>query len=347
MKIRTWVNLITFILLVIAVFFGRHQIVQAWGLLGHVNLWIFALLLPIQFFSYYAVGEVMFSYLRSKGNLKTMSRWKMSRIALELNFINHIIPVPSVAGFTYLGWVLNRYGVTAGRATMAQIIRFVMMFTSFAILILFSIFIIMYDGRVDRTTIAISTAFFIAAMGGTAMLVYMIDNRQRLVSISAWVTRSINKITSIMTFGKKKQVLHLPQVEKFFIELHQDYVEIRNDKKILIRPLMWAVINNILDVSLIFITFLALGVLVNPATLFIAFGFSAFAAIFAATPGGTGIYEAIMIAFLVSAGVPAGAAIAGTLLARVTLFASTILFGYIFYQLTINKYGKINSATNL
>jgi hypothetical protein len=38
--------------------------------------------------------------------------------------------------------------------------------------------------------------------------------------------------------------------------------------------------------------------------------------------------------------VPPDVAIAGTLLARVTLVLGTIIFGYVFYQLTVLKYGK-------
>lgn len=347
MKFRTWVNIITIILLVLAVFLGREQILQAWGLMGHVNLLIFLLLIPIQFFSYYAVGEVMFSYLRSKGNLDKMSRWSMARIALELNFVNHIIPVPSVAGFSYLGWVLKRHGVGAGRATMAQVIRYVMMFASFVVLILISVIVLSLDQGVSRLTVFISGAFIVAAISSLSIIIYVIGNKKRLALISRWITIKINRIMSFMTFGKKKNTLKQKNVDGFFLDIHQDYVEIRDDKKILIRPLIWAVVNNILDVCLIWVAFQALGIYVNPAILFIAFGFSSFAAIFAATPGGSGVYEAIMIAFLASAGVPAGAAIAGTLLARVTLFVGTIVFGYIFYQLTINKYGKINQNTNI
>jgi len=44
--------------------------------------------------------------------------------------------------------------------------------------------------------------------------------------------------------------------------------------------------------------------------------------------------------FLASAGVAAEVAIAGTLLARVILMVGTIAGGYVFYQLTIVKYGK-------
>jgi len=347
MKLRTWINIITIILLALAVFLGRNQIIQAWGLMGRVDLRIYFLLLPIQFFSYYAVGEVMFTYLRSKGNLETMSRWKMARTALELNFVNHIIPVPSIAGFSYLGLVLKRHGVGAGRATMAQIIRYVMMFISFVSLIFISVIVLTFDRGVDRTIITISALFIVATIAGTAILIYFIGSRSRLVMISHWITSTVNKIMFKLTRGKKRQTLDTVKVEGFFTDLHQDYLEIRSDKKILIRPLLWAVANNILDVCLISVAFLALGFWVNPATLFIAFGLASFAAIFAATPGGTGVYEAIMIAFLASAGVPAEVAIAGTLLARVTLFAGTIVFGYLFYQLTVNKYGKIKKPTNL
>ena len=288
----------------------------------------------------------MFTYLRAKGNLEKMSRWQMARIALELNFVNHIIPVPSFAGFSYLGWVLNRHGVGAGRATMAQIIRFAMMFASFVLLIVISVIALAFDQGVNRTLVVITTTFVVSAISATAALIYVIGNRERIIAISSWLTRAVNKTMSKLTFGKRNQILKLHLVEKFSIELHQDYVEIRGDKKILIRPLLWAIGSNLLDVALISVAFLALGFWVNPATLIIAYGISSFTAIFAATPGGSGVYEAIMIAFLVSAGVPAGAAIAGTLLARVTLFAFTIVFGFFFYQLTINKYGKIEKPTN-
>lgn len=67
-KWRVWLNILTVLLLAVAVYLGRNQVVQAWNLLGKVNLWLFALIIPIQLLSYYAVGEVMFSYLRDKTN---------------------------------------------------------------------------------------------------------------------------------------------------------------------------------------------------------------------------------------------------------------------------------------
>lgn len=340
MSIRFWVTTITLIIMALMVFFGRDEIVHAWGLLGSVDLWILLLLFPVQFFSYYATGEIIFSYLRSKGNLQTTSSWQMTRMALELNFVNHILPSGGAAGFSYLGWVLHRHGVRAGRATMAQIVRFVLMFIGFVSVLIIAVIALTLDHKIDRTIIIVSAAIVVAAVSGTISVIYIISSRRRLVAISSWLTRMINRIVRKLTHGKKHQVFKPQTVEDFFDELHQDYLEIRRDKKILIRPYAWAVLTNILDVLLILIVFLSLGFWVSPATLFVAFGVSSIAGVISSTPGGAGAYEVVMIAFLASSGVPADVAIAGTLLARITLVFGTILFGYIFYQLTINKYGK-------
>ena len=145
-----------------------------------------------------------------------------------------------------------------------------------------------------------------------------------------------------------KKKINGDKVDQFFTDLHEDYLEIKNDWRILIRPLMWSTIESLLDVCLIMIAFLALGFFINPASLIVAYGIACVVSVvFAVLPGGAGVYETAMITFLASAGVKAEVAIAGTLLARVILLLATIIFGYVFYQLTINKYGKVNDSTDL
>jgi len=342
MSFRFWATMITLLLLALVVFFGWSEVTKAWVLMGSVNLWIFLLIVPLQLFSYFSVGEIMFSYLRSKGELKTMTRWQMTRVALESSFVNHIVPVPAAAGLSYLNWVFHRFGVSVGRATTAQIIRLVTMFIGFVSLVVLSVLVLSLDSHVSRAIVVISAIFVVSAIGVIIFVIYSVNNRKRLIRLSAWLTKVFNKIIYFFTRGKRTQIIKLATVEKFFIEIHQDYLEINRDKKILVQPMLWAILTNILDVLLVAIAFWSLGFWVNPAVLFIAFGLSSIAAAFMVTPGGAGVYEAIMIGFLVSTGISAEVAIAGTLLARSILLVLTIAFGYIFYQLTINKYGKIS-----
>ena len=88
------------------------------------------------------------------------------------------------------------------------------------------------------------------------------------------------------------------------------------------------------------VTFWALGEPVNPAPILIAYGVANMAGFFMLTPGGTGAYEAIMVGFLAVAGLSSGIAIAGIVLTRVILLLGTILFGYVFYQRALIKYGR-------
>lgn len=340
MSLRSWLTLITLVLLAVVVYFGWGEIVQAWNLLGKVNVWILLLLIPMQFFSYYATGGMIFSYLRSKGNLHGTSRWQMTRIALELNFVNHILPSGGAAGFSYLSWVLRRHGVGVGRSTMSQVIRFVLTFVTFVILLVISVIALAADHNINRTILLLCSGLAVFAIGGTVFTIYIINNKARLLRFSAWLTRTVNKIVLVVSRGKKKNSIKKAVISNFFEELHQDYVEIRQDKKILTKPFLWALFANIADVALLFIAFWALGTIVNPAALLIALGLSSIASFVTLTPGGAGVYETIFIAFLATTGVPADVAIAGTLLARVTLVLGTILFGYVFYQLTVMKYGK-------
>ena len=142
LSFRGWLTLITLVLLAIVIVAAWPQIVKAWGLLGQVDLWILALLIPVQFASYYATGGMIFSYLRAKGNLEDMSRWSMTRLALELNFVNHILPSGGAAGFSYLAWILKKHHVSIARSTMAQIIRFVLTFLSFIMLLIVAMIIL-------------------------------------------------------------------------------------------------------------------------------------------------------------------------------------------------------------
>ena len=247
------------------------------ALMGQVDLWILALLIPVQFLSYYATGGMIFSYLRSKGNLKEQSHWFTTRLALELNFVNHILPSGGAAGFSYLAWILSKFKVSVSRSTMSQIIRFVMTFISFIVLLIVAIIILAFTGHLEHITIFIAIGLAAAAIGGIFILVWLIKSNERLRNFSAWLTKTINRFIRWITRGKKRKVVKEEVFLEFFGGLHDDFLALRRDRKTLIVPFIWALIANMLDVALIWISFWALGFAVDPALLFVAFGVASIA----------------------------------------------------------------------
>jgi len=337
MKFRTWLSLITLFAIILILFFARHDLMHAWQLLDRVNIWVLVLIIPAQLVSYYAVGKMIFSYLQAKGELVKLSWWETARIALELNFVNHALPSGGVSGISYSNWRLKHLGVSAGRATMAQVVRYVAAFGTYLVMLLIALVLLAIDGSISR--FAITSSSFIAGIliGGGAFLVYIIGSESRLQSFSIGLGRFINRFAH-KVLRRRKKLVQEAQLASYFQELHTDYMELVRRPADLKQPLLWGLVFNIFEVSLFLIAFAALGQWINPAPVLIAYGIAGLAGFFVVTPGGAGAYEALMISFLVSAGVAQGTAIAGVLLARVILIIMTIASGYVFYQLALLRY---------
>ncbi len=340
MSFRAWISVITFVLLGAIIAISWDEIVQAWRLLERVNIWILLLLIPGQILVYHAAGEMVFAYLRSKKSIHHLNVPTLGRMALEMNFVNHILPSGGVSGISYMTWRLKHYGVSASRATMAQVVRFAAGFMAFITLLLISVVVVTIDDGVNRWVILLSALLIGLLTTAIGFAIFLLSSQTRMTRFSGWLYRVINSVVRRVTFGKKKNVVKRQSIEKFFEELHEDYMSLSKDKKMLIKPYIWGLVFTAGDALLFMITFWALGVPVNPAVILIAYGLAATAGFFVITPGGTGAYEAIMVAFLAIAGVASSTAIAGILLTRIILLFGTILFGYIFYQHAILHHGK-------
>ncbi len=340
MSTRGIISLITLFLLIAVLFTARHEIAVAWKLISEVNVWILALLIPMQALVYFAAGEMMFTYLRGKHAIRNIPRLTLTRMALELNFVNHILPSGGVSGISYMSWRLSKYGVPPGRATMSQIVRYTAGFLAFLTLLLISVVLITLDSGIDRFIILVSSVLASTIVCFIIFGIYIISSSTRLEGFAQGSTKAINGGVRKLSFGHKTHTVELHKVQQFFHDIHKDYVELRADKGLLLKPYLWGLIYNAADVGLFIIGFWALGYAVNPAAIVIAYGIASIAGFIVITPGGAGAYEALMIGFLGTAGIPSGVVIAGVLLTRVVLLIGTVLSGYFFYQLTILKYGK-------
>lgn len=338
-SVKTWISLITFILVAVIVYASRHELVRAWELLGQVNLLILSLLIPIQFLSYYTAGAMVFSYLKEKYDIR-VHNVEAARIALELNFVNHILPSAGVSGASYMAWRLSRLGITPGRATLAQVVRFAATFAAFLVFLLLAVLFITFDTGLERTLILVSSGLASSIIFGTMLVVYIIKSQARMQRAAWAVTRWVNRLTHSVTMGRRRKLLKLDTVVKYFSDFHDDYRELAKDPKVLKKPFSWGLLFICCEVGMFWVTFLALGTVVNPAPLLVAYGLAGFAGAFFFTPGGVGGYEAIMVGFLSTTGIDRGAVIAAVLLARVVLILMTIVTGYYFYQKAINSHGK-------
>lgn len=337
---RSWLNIVTIVLIVVVLVAARDQLYVAWKLLGQVNIWILLLLIPVQLASYYTNAEIFFTYLRARGQLKHTSSLEATSMALELNFVNHVFPSGGVSGISYMVWRLGKLGVSAGQATMAQLMRYAVQLGTFALLLAIALVVATLENHTSSWVVMVATGVVTSVIFFVVFGSYLIGSEERMKSFAHWLTRTTNSLVQKLTFKRRSGVLSLDKTEKFFLEFHDDYMTLRRDKKMLVKPIIWSIAFNLLDVSLFMVSFWALGIAVNPAVLLIAYGAAAAAGFLMLTPGGAGAYEAIMVAILTAGGMSAGAAFAGVVLTRVALITGSLLTGFLAYQHALRKYGK-------
>lgn len=340
MSFRTWLNIFTAVIILIMFWTLRDELSQAWELLGRVSIGLLLLIIPLQFLSYYANGAAMFSYLKQKSAKKDdVHAWDVARMALELNFVNHILPTGGISGASYMTWRLSKMGYGSGRATLAQVVRIATSFIAYIVLLMIAVVIVTVDTGINRFTILVASGIVTIVIVGMMVVWYVIDSERRLEKFSVMVSRATNSFGR-RVLRQKKPILRKDKIEHFFKELQEDYRALKREPRLLIRPFAWGIVFNLTEVSLFFFTFLALGTFVNPAAILLALGAAALVGAFLITPGGAGGYEAIMVLMLTGSGIAGATVIAGVLLARVILILLTIGSGYVFYHMALRKYGR-------
>lgn len=346
LSFRTWLSIATLLLIVVVLVLSRHELVQAWRLMTEVNLYILSLFIPLVLLNYYASGEMIFSYLKAKKQIDHISPLEQMRMSLEMNFVNHVLPSGGASGVSYMTWRLGKHGITGSRALMAQGVRLVVGFAAFSLLLLIAVLAVTADVGVNRYIILVSASIVGALVAGTVAAVYFIKDIRRVRKASVWITKSVNKLVDKVSFGKKQRVLGADATEAFLVDMHEDYLEMNRDRRVLIKPFVWAIVFTCTDIAMFFVAFWALGTIVNPAPILIAYGIATVAGFIVITPGGSGAYEALMVGFLVVAGLTQGTAIAGVVLARAIILVVIIVIGYVFYQDALMRYGKRERASS-
>lgn len=344
LSFRSWMSIITLVFIAVIVYFSRHELLTAWEMLGRVDLWVLALILPVAAIGYLAAGEMIFSYLRQKRLIDHVSIWTQMRISMELNFVNHVLPSGGVSGISYVNWRLSKLGVRTGKATMAQAVRYVAGFAAIVSLLFVAVIAVTIDGTVNRWIILMSSTLVFGLIAATMIGAFLLRSKARIDRFAVIATRVFNAIVRRVTFGRFKRVVADGVIHEFLNEMHEDFLGIMREKGLLLKPYLWGIFFTITEIAIFSIVFWALGSPVNPAPILIAYGLASVTGFLVVTPGGAGAYEATMVLVLAIAGMSNGEAIAGIVLTRAIILFVTIVGGYIFYQQALVKYGKRPSA---
>jgi uncharacterized protein (TIRG00374 family) len=324
----------TFVALAILVYALRDQIKNVIDNLHHVNIWALLLLVPIQVINYDAYARLYRKLFAILGN--RVEYWSMYRLTLELTFVNHILPSGGVSGISYFGVRMKGQGVNATKSTVAQLLKFMLLFISFQPLLVLGVLFLALKGHVNSLILVVATSIITALILFTFFTAYMLEDRKRMSGFLTFMTRLINGIIHIFR-RKHPETISIHGAQVAFDDLHDNYLILRDNLSELRGPFLFATIANITEVAAVYTVYVAFGQLVNVGAIILGYAVANFAGLISVLPAGIGVYEGLMTAVLAATGIPASLSIPVTLMYRVLNMLIQIIPGYALYQDAVRK----------
>ncbi len=323
-------NIVTIVALVGLAYALRGQLGDTLNNIKKVNGWALLLIVPIEALNYHAQTNLYQGLFGIVGN-KLPYKF-LFRMSLELNFVNHVFPSGGVTGISYFSLRLRQgEKLTGGKATLVHIMKLALTFLSFEVLIVFGLLSLSIMGRVSNLTILVAATLSTLLLVGTVAFAYIVGSQRRINSFFTGVTKLLNRIIQLVR-PSHPETINIGRARQVFDDFHDNYRAIKDNYTQLKKPFWYALLANATEIMALYVVYIAFGEFVNIGAVIIAYAVANFAGLVSVLPGGVGIYEALMTAVLVSAGVPAGVSLPVTVMYRVITTAVQIPPGYYLYQ---------------
>lgn len=334
---RRWkliLNILTFIALALFVVFFWSELGETIKNLGKVNAWALLLLIPIQMLNYHAQTKMYQGMFEIVGN--KLKYWYLMMASIELNFVNHVFSSGGAAGISYFGLRMKDEAITGAKATLIQVMKMGLLFLSFEVVLIFGMFLLAIDGKVNNLVILVGTAISTLLLVGAFAFVYIVGSKRRINSFFTGVVNAINWFINLFRKGWH-ETINVTKAREVFEDFHDNYNTLRKSLPQLKSPFWYAVLANLTEILAIYAVFFAFGYSVNFGAVILAYGVANFAGLVSVAPGGAGVYEFLMTAVLATAGVPAAVSIPVIIMYRVVNTTIQVPIGYYFYQRTLKR----------
>lgn len=332
LRSRRWkmaLNIITILALIGLAYAVRDQLAATLKNFRKVDLWALVLVLPLQAGNYFFQGKLYQALFRLLGDrFRTRS---MVRMALELAFVNTVFPSGGVSGFSYINIRLRDEQVSTAKATFVQMMRFILIFVGFQAFLFIGLLALAVGGQANDVAILVAGSLATLLLSGTLLLAFVIGSKQRINAFFTFVTRLLNRLIHIFR-PSHPETISVDKAKVAFTELHEHYMQLRNDLQTLRWPLLYAFLASMTEVATIYVVYIAFGEWVNPGAVIIAYAVANFAGLVSILPGGVGVYEALMTGVLTAGGIPAAISLPVTVMYRVLNMLIQLIPGYWFYH---------------
>lgn len=326
---KLYLTIVTLVALGILIYSLRHDIAGVISNLRKVHSILLLLLLPIEALNYYGYARLYQHLFKTLGD--KVNFWPMFRLNLELNFVNHVLPSGGVSGVSYFRVRMRGAGVSGAKATLAQVMKFFLLFSSFQPLLIIGLFLLAARGHTNNLLLVVASSLITLLVIGTLLGIYVIESEKRINTFLTLIARAINKVIHFFR-PNYPETINIARAQGAFAELHQNYVIFKSKWRELKMPFIYMTLANITEIAAVYVVYAAFGELVNVGAVILAYAVANFAGLISVLPAGIGIYEGLMTGVLAASGIPAEVSIPVTIMYRVVNMTIQLAPGYGLYQ---------------
>lgn len=327
---RTILSILTAVLVGYVIYQNWPDILETLHHLREANGFVLAILIPEQLFMYYACGQIFFSYLNSRRNIRSFSRKEILRISTELNFVNHAIPAGGIGGLAFLTFRLKPYNVSAGQASFLYLFRYAATTVINYLQALIAIGVLLALNLIPDEAKWIIPVSLLMNMGVFFVLwfvIYIASSKQRIEFFSKKVSQLMDFAIRTVTFGRRKKMMKYEKISDYFQDIYESVKIAKENKKFLKKPLAWGVVYSFCEIGTYWIVAISLG---RPELLpFIMVGEAIGSVFDGIVP--YGLYELGMAGVMIALGVDFPTATIVTVMTRVITLLFTIASGAVPY----------------
>ena len=331
---KTLLIVLTAILVGYVVYQNWPDILETMDHLKETNGFVLLLLIPEQLFMYYACGQIFFSYLRHKRDVKKFSKKEILSISTELNFVNHAVPAGGVGGLAFLTYRLRPFGVSAGQASFLYLFRYAVTTVINYLQALIAIAVLLAFGLIPKEAMWVIPVALLMNMGVFFFLwfvIFVAISHKRIEFFSRIVSKVMNGVIRVVTFGHKKQLMEYRKISSYFNDIHESVKIAKENKHYLKWPAIWGLIYSFCEVGTYWVVAISLG---RPELLpFIMVGEAIGSVFDGIVP--YGLYELGMAGVMIALGVDFPTATIITVMTRVITLVFTIASGSVPYYKAI------------
>ncbi|MFZ1522607.1 MAG: lysylphosphatidylglycerol synthase transmembrane domain-containing protein [Candidatus Saccharimonadales bacterium] len=347
-KLKMVINLVTLLLLGATIYSLRSNILETLRNIKNADYFILAIIPFLQYWNYRSTGNLYRSIYKIFG--VDISQNQSLKLALELNFVGFVLPTAGVSVISYLA-VRMREKAKASISTSVITTKIMIQNLSFVIFLFGGLFVLSAYGKASNLLILVSSSLSLMILFGGAIFIYIISSKARIRSSTKWLIDLVNlfftklkqaknnlaaKLSSKKVEKKVNDVLDSEKIVTRLSTVHDNYLILKRSRRHLKKPFIYGLLANLTELATIYLVFAAIGYIVNPGAIIISYAVASFSGIFSIMPGGVGIYEGLMVAVMVSAGVPAGVSLSGIVMYRIINTALSLPAGYYYYHKRLN-----------